>query len=106
MESVFYGNKKQLDYTFSDFKEHKYPILKILKINKLNLPVGIKITPDEGINPFFNRESLEYTTLCKTTILQRIKEVSEWFINKYNETCKEFKDIHHIKEYYSNHPQA
>jgi len=79
-----------------------YPIdWNILKINKISLPVGIKIAPDNGINPFFNRESLDYTTLCKETILNRIKEVAEYFVNRYNETNIVFKDIFHIREYYS-----
>lgn len=74
----------------------------ILKIKKLDLPVGIKIAPDKGINPFFNRESLEYSTLCKQTLLERIKQVSEWFISKYNESNIEFKGIRDINNYYSN----
>ena len=81
----------------SNFGGVHYPIdWQILKISKIDLPVGIKISPDKGINPFFNRESLEYTTLCKETILNKIKEVADWFVDKHNENYKEFKSINEI----------
>ena len=74
----------------------------ILKIKKINIPIGIKIAPDNGINPFFNRESLDYTTLCKETILNRIKEVAEYFVNRYNETNIVFKDFFELYNYYGD----
>lgn len=78
-----------------------YPIdWGILKINKLRIPIGIKISPDEGVNPFFNRESLEYNSYTKKVIKDQITKVSEWFINKYNETNKEFKSLEEIFNYY------
>lgn len=80
-----------------------YPIdWDILKINKLFIPIGIKIAPDKGINPFFNRESLEYNSFSKKVILEQIQKVSEWFINKYNKEKLTFKNIREIYNYYQN----
>lgn len=80
-----------------------YPIdWDILKINKLFIPIGIKIAPDKGINPFFNRESLEYNSFSKKVILEQIEKVSEWFINKYNQEKLTFKNIREIYNYYQD----
>lgn len=77
-----------------NFGKVRYPIdFKILKINPIHIPVGIKINPDGVINPFFNRESLEYTKEAKDIILGKIKEVANYFVSKYNEQLPDEYDL-------------
>ena len=71
-----------------------YPIdWDLIKISKINVAIGIKIAPDKGVNPFFNRESLQYTALAKEEIKGQICKVAEYFVNKYNENWKEETNI-------------
>lgn len=78
-----------------------YPIeYSSIKIPKINLPIAIKIGLEEKVCPIFNRESLIYTSETKELILEKIKKVATWFVNKYNESVPEeqellkvFKDI-------------
>lgn len=71
-----------------------YPIdWDLMKMSKINIPVGIKIAPDKGVNPFFNRESLQYTTLTKETIKEQINKVANYFIEKYNESVPDERDL-------------
>lgn len=73
---------------------------KVLGISKINIPVAIKIPLDSGIDVFFNRESIIYNEFAKNYIKDKIKQISEYFVNKYNESVPEeqellkvFKDI-------------
>lgn len=77
-----------------------YPIeYDILEIAPIKLPLGIKIPLDSGITPFFSRESLMMPSSTKTYIKDKIKEIAEWFVNKYNEENKE--PFNSIKECWS-----
>ena len=50
------------------------------------------------IKPFLKRIfNIIHTKIVK----EKITKVSEWFINKYNETNKEFKSLNEIFQYYS-----
>ncbi len=71
-----------------------YPIdWGLLKINRIDIPIGMKIAPDQGINPFFNRESLEYTALAKKTIKEQISKIADYFVNFYNSEWKEEESV-------------
>ena len=71
-----------------------YPIdWELLNINKINIPIAIKIPIDSGIEPFFNRESLTYDSFAKEYILDKIKKVANWFIDKYNSEWKEYETL-------------
>lgn len=83
------------------FGNCRYPIdWKLLKIKEINVPVAIKIPIDSGIDVQFNREALTYNKFCKEYILDKIKAVSDWFVDKYNETNTEFTDIDQIYYYF------
>lgn len=74
------------------FNNCNYPIdWKLLKISPIYVPVGIKIALDSGVKPEFNRESLEYSKETKQLILSKIKEVANWFVNRYNSEWKEYE---------------
>ena len=71
-----------------------YPIdWELLGINKINIPIAIKIPIDSGIEPFFNRESLTYDSFAKNYILDKIKKVANWFIDRYNSEWKEYETL-------------
>jgi hypothetical protein len=70
----------------------RYPLdFEILKIPSISIPIGIKLPTDNCVMPFFNRESLQYSKETKDLILSKIKDISNWFVNKYNENWKEYE---------------
>ena len=79
-----------------------YPIdWSILKLKPIRLPLGIKINPDGIINPFFNRESLEYNKQCKELILSKIKEIATYLCNKFNTENNKEVSFSKSYEYYT-----
>lgn len=76
------------------FNNCNYPIdWKLLKINPIYIPIAIKIDINSGVKPEFNRESLEYSKETKQLLLSKIKEIANWFVNKYNSEWKEYDTI-------------
>lgn len=61
-----------------------------LGINTIYFPVALNFSLTDGIEPIFNREDIKYRKEHKEIILKRIKEVANWFIDKYNEEHKEY----------------
>lgn len=71
----------------------------LLGISPIYLPIAIKIPIDCGITPFFNRESLTYNQFAKNYIKDKIKQVANWFVDRYNSEWKEFetfKECYHL----------
>lgn len=98
-----YSSLNKENYIHLCLKDVFYRVdYKKLGINAIDLPIALRFSLSDGLQPTPSRETLIWNTHTIELVTKRIKEVSEWFINKYNETCKEFKDIHHIKEYYSS----
>lgn len=78
----------------------KYPISwKDLGLKKIDLPVGIKIPIESGIDVTFNRESIRYDSFSKKYILDRIEKTVKFFIEKWN---KENKFYPNFKTTYEN----
>lgn len=73
-----------------------------LGIDRINFPVGLRFSLTDGIYPVPNREQIKYTKEAKEIILNKIKEVAKYFIEKYNEQIKETDDIFKVMEYYQN----
>jgi hypothetical protein len=71
-----------------------------LGIDRINLPVALRFSLTDGIFPTPNRESIRYTQEAKTVILNRLKEASDYFIQKYNETITETEDVRQIVSYF------
>lgn len=65
-----------------------------LDIDMLFIPIGLRFNLSDGLFPTPNRETLIYTPKTKQLILNKIKIVAELFINKYNSTTKETRDIY------------
>jgi hypothetical protein len=74
-----------------------YPIdFEKLGIAALEFPVGLRFGLQDGIYPTPNRETIRYTQEVKDKILDKLKKVSDFFIEKYNsqiKDCENFEDI-------------
>ena len=82
-----------------------YPInFKELEIAPINVPIALRFNLSSGLVPLPNREQLEYSKTTKTIIKDRIKEVADWFVNKFNEEVVENDNIFDaiIKTQYRN----
>jgi len=73
-----------------------------LGISVINLPVALKFGLSDGIFPTPNREAIRYTQEAKTTILNKIKDLANYFVDKYNETATDIDDITDIISFYTN----
>lgn len=80
-----------------------YPIeFEKLGISRIDFPVGLRFSLTDGIFPTPNRESIRYTKEAKEVILNKLRTVADYFVNKYNESVVETDNLHHIMEYFSN----
>lgn len=73
-----------------------------LGISRINVPVGLKFSLTDGIEPLPAREGFKYNNDSKRLILEKIKKVADWFVNKYNETIKEFDTFLEAYKYIDN----
>jgi hypothetical protein len=75
-----------------------------LGISTINLPIALKFDLSDGLIPSPSREYIIYNQASKEIILNKIKKVANWFIDKYNSEWKEyetFKDAwEYINQYY------
>ena len=56
----------------------------------IQMPVALKFDLDSGLTPTPSRESLILNSTSKQLIIDKIKKVADWFVNKYNEDWKEY----------------
>lgn len=73
-----------------------------LGIKRIEVPVGLRFGLSDGIFPVPSREAIRYTQEAKAAILNKIKRVAEWFVERYNKEVKNTDDIHEIFSYYEN----
>jgi hypothetical protein len=67
-----------------------------LGISQLEFPVALRFSLTDGIFPTPNREAIRYTQEAKDIILQRLGQMSDFFIEKYNremENCTTFDQV-------------
>ena len=64
-----------------------------LGIDTMYFPVALRFSLTDGLFPTPNRESLRYTKEAKDVIMMKLRSVSDFFIEKYNETVKDTDDI-------------
>jgi hypothetical protein len=80
-----------------------YPIdFEKLGIPAIILPIGLRFSLSDGLYPTPNRESLRYTSEAIATIKNKIQEVADYYIEKYNSTIEETTDIKTIFQYYGS----
>lgn len=62
-----------------------------LGIAQINIPIALRFGLEDGLTPTPSRESLIMNQTSKAIILDKIKKVANWFINKYNSEWKEYE---------------
>lgn len=68
-----------------------------LGITPIQLNIGLKFSLADGLLPDITRENLIYTDDYKEIITKKIREVSEWFVKRYNDSLPD--ELTSIKRY-------
>jgi len=77
-----------------------YPLdFEKIGIDRIDFPVALRFTLNDGLYPTPNRESLRYTQEAKQIILTKLSNVADYFVNKYNEQLNEGSDINSVVNY-------
>lgn len=80
-----------------------YPIdFSKLGISLINIPIGLRFGLSDGLYPTPNRESIIINPTSKAKILNKIKELADYMVEKYNEKLKDEEDILSIFKHYDN----
>lgn len=64
-----------------------------LGISQINIPIALRFGLEDGLTPTPSRESLIMNQTSKVLILDKIKKVANWFIDKYNSEWKEYETL-------------
>jgi len=72
-----------------------------LGIHNISIPIGLRFGLSDGLFPTPNREQLIYSSKAKETILNKLKLVADYMVEKYNENSIDCKDVHEIFNYYA-----
>jgi hypothetical protein len=77
-----------------------YPLdFEKLGIDKIDFPIALRFSLSDGLYPTPNRESLRYTQEAKDIIKERLANVADYFVTKYNENIEEGNDIKSVINY-------
>lgn len=77
-----------------------YPIdFEKLGIPRIEFPIALRFSLNDGLYPTPNRESLRYTQEAKQIIMKKLSDVADYFVAKYNETVEEGNDIKSVVNY-------
>ena len=72
-----------------------------LGISRIGIPIALRFSLNDGLFPTPNREAIRYTKEAKETILNKLKEVANVYMDKFNETIKDSDDVHAVLNFYS-----
>lgn len=64
-----------------------------LGIAPVNFPVALRLGLGDGLTPTPSRESYITNDKVRELLLRKIKEVAEWFVDKYNKNVTEFETL-------------
>lgn len=80
-----------------------YPLdFEKLGISRIQFPIGLRFSLSDGLYPTPNRESLRYTKEAKEIIMEKLKTVGDYYIEKYNSTVESGTDITSLINYFEN----
>jgi hypothetical protein len=80
-----------------------YPIDFVkLGINTIHVPVGLRFSLVDGIFPTPNRESIRYTQESKKIITDKLAQLADYMIDKYNESITDTTNISEVFDYYGS----
>jgi hypothetical protein len=73
-----------------------------LGISQLEFPVALRFSLTDGIFPTPNREAIRYTQEAKDIILKRLEQVSNFFLEKYNQEMEKCTQFDQVIEFYTS----
>lgn len=68
-------------------------------ISRIHFPVALRFSLTDGLYPTPNRESIRYTQEAKEIIKNRIADVANYFVNKYNEGIDSGCNLEYMVKY-------
>jgi len=84
-----------------------YPLdFKSLGIEPISMPIGLNFSLKDGIMPVPSRESFLYSPATKELILDRIKKVGIYFINKWNEFIPSIGSLEEANRFKNNYGEV
>ena len=80
-----------------------YPLdFQKLGIDKIKIPVGLRLNLTDGVFPTPNRESLRYTPEAKKAILDKIVRFANIMTQRYNQSVTVDSDVYAVLKYYTS----
>ena len=80
-----------------------YPLdFQKLGIDKIEIPVGLRLNLTDGVFPTPNRESLRYTPEAKKAILDKIVRFANIMTQRYNQSVTVDSDVYAVLKYYTS----
>lgn len=77
-----------------------YPLdFEKLAIDRIQFPIGLRFSLSDGLYPTPNRESLRYTQEAKTIIMNKLSQVSDYYVDTYNKAMTDGNDIKSMINY-------
>jgi len=73
-----------------------------LGIDKIEIPVGLRLSLTDSVFPTPNREALRYTPEAKKAILEKIKRFANVMTQRYNQSVTVNSDVYAVLKYYTN----
>jgi hypothetical protein len=70
-----------------------------LGIDSIRFPIALRFSLSDGIYPTPNREALRYTKEAKDIILEKLKTVANYYVDKYNTQVESGTDVKSIINY-------
>jgi hypothetical protein len=74
-----------------------------LGISQINIPIALRFGLEDGLTPTPSRESLIMNQTSKVLILDKIKKVANWFIDRYNSEWKEYETLKDAWNFINQH---
>ena len=73
-----------------------------LGISDIRFPIALRFSLSDGIYPTPNREALRYTKEAKEIILEKLKTVANYYVEKYNSQIDAGTDIKSVINYFQS----
>jgi len=98
-----YSEMSKDDYLHICLDNVYYPLdFSKLGISQLDFPVALRFSLSDGIFPTPNREAIRYTQEAKDIILERLRQMSNFFVEKYNLEMQNCTTFNQVVEYYTS----
>jgi len=102
-EHFQYSEMSKDDYLHICLDNVYYPLdFNKLGISQLEFPVALRFSLSDGVFPTPNREAIRYTQEAKDIILERLGQMSNFFVEKYNREMSNCTTFNQVVEYYTS----